>query len=294
MRSKKQKWTLFGFVNSTLLIILALVCLLPMLYIVAVSFSSRPGLIDAGFIIWPKDFTTAAYDYCLKTSAFLKSLWVSCKRILLGVPLNMIVTVLAAYPLSKSNSEFKGRTVYAWIFVFTMLCSGGMIPTYMIVYKLGLMGSIWSLILPGAVPVFNLVLMINFFRNVPKSLEEAAIIDGASQWRCLWSVYLPLSKAALATLMLFCLITHWNSWMDGIIYMDTSDKYPLQSYLQTLVIKMDFTSIASNQKIPNFNLLSDKNLKCAQIVLGALPLVCAYPFIQKYFTQGVTLGSVKG
>ncbi len=293
MKKRGSEISVFGILNYLVLIMLAAICIAPMIYILAVSLSSSKGLARGGVIFFPRNFTLAAYEYCLNKNEFIQSLWMSVKRVAIGIPLNMILTILAAYPLSKSNAEFKGRTVYAWVFVFTMLCGAGLIPTYMVVYKVGLIDNILALILPGAVPVFNVILLLNFFRSIPKTLSEAAFLDGAGHWTCLFKVYLPMSYAALSTLVLFCFIAHWNAWFDGIIYMNSSANYPLQSYLQTLVIKTDLTSVSSNKAIANYDMLSNNNLKSAQIILGTLPLIILYPLIQKYFAQGITLGSVK-
>jgi putative aldouronate transport system permease protein len=178
-----------------------------------------------------------------------------------------------------------------------MLWGGGLLPTYMLIYKLKLMNNIFALILPGAVPVFNVVLMLNFFRGIPKSLEESAKMDGANHWTILFKIFIPLSVASIATLSLFSLIGHWNSWFDGIIYMNTNSNYPLSSYLQTMIVMTDMDTISrnlsQNTDIPFYQFLSEKNMRSAQIVVGSLPLIMVYPFVQRYFKQGMTLGSVK-
>lgn len=293
MNKSSRTEKIFNLFNYIFLIGFALLCIAPMIHILALSFSSSAAISGGEVFFWPVKYTTAAYEYCLKKREFIRSLLVSVERILLGISFNMLLTILAAYPLSKEVKSFKYRTVYSWIFVFTMLFAGGLIPSYMVVFKTGLIDKIWALILPGAVPVFNVVLLLNFFRSIPKELEEAAFIDGAGHGTILWKIYVPLSAAALSTIALFSFIGHWNSWFDGIIYMNSTDNYPLQSYLQVLVIKMDLTAVSMDKTVTDYTRLSNNNLRASQVILGTIPILLVYPFLQKYFTQGITLGSVK-
>ncbi|MGH2558048.1 MAG: carbohydrate ABC transporter permease [Thermomicrobiales bacterium] len=275
------------------LIGLAVLCLMPMLHVLSLSFSSATAAGAGKVDLWPVSFTTEAYEYALSKSEFTRSLMVSLKRVALGILVNMVLTVLVAYPLSKEDSIFPWRTAYVWIFVLTTIFSGGLIPLYMVVRELELLNSIWALILPNAVPVFNVVLLVNFFRALPRELEEAAFIDGAGHWEVLWRVYLPLSLPALATLTLFTFVVHWNSWFDGLIFMNSPENYPLQSYLQTLVIAQD--SMQFSDADPRLlQLVSAQTFKAAQIFLGAIPILLVYPFLQRYFVKGIVLGSVKG
>ncbi|GBG10528.1 putative ABC transporter permease, partial [Paenibacillus agaridevorans] len=188
--------------------------------------------------------------------------------------------------------QFGWRTKYVWYFVITMFFGGGVIPTYIIVKETMLLNTIWALIIPGALNVWSAVLMLNFFRGIPKEMEEAALIDGAGHWSILWKIYLPVSLPSIATIGLFTIVGHWNSWFDGIIYMNSPEKYPLQSYLYTLVKSINFKMITA-QDISTLQNLSEKTLRTAQIFLGALPIMLVYPFLQKYFVKGITIGSVK-
>jgi putative aldouronate transport system permease protein len=284
---------IFSTINYTLLIGLSLLCLLPLIHVLAVSFSSSAAA-TAGLVkFWPVDFTTSSYHFVLNKPEFLRSIIVTLKRVFLGVSINMLLTILIAYPLSKESDKFKARTLYAWIFVVTILFNGGLIPLYITVKETGILGSIWALILPSAVPVFNIILLLNFFRGLPKELEEAAFIDGASQWTTLWRIFIPLSKPALATITLFAIVNHWNSWFDGIIFMNSPDSYPLQSYLQTVIINRDLT-LVSAADMKTLAEVSDRTAKAAQIFLGSLPILLVYPFLQKFFIKGIVLGSVKG
>lgn len=201
--------------------------------------------------------------------------------------------VITAYPLSKSTHRFKARTVYAWFFFLTMLLNGGLIPWFMTIKSLKLLGTIWALVLPGAVPVFSVVLMLNFFRGIPEELEEAALMDGAGQWTIMSKIYVPLSKASMATICLFSIVYHWNSWFDGIILMNRPTQYPLQSYLHTIVIQSSLTAVNSIDWETLVS-VSDRTIKCSQIFLSIIPIMIVYPFLQKYFVKGMVLGSVKG
>jgi ABC-type sugar transport system, permease component len=268
-------------------------CVLPLVNILAVSLSSNAAA-TAGLVkLWPVEFTLKSYEYVAKRAAFWRSLGVTLLRCLLGVSLNVLMCILTAYPLSKDNQKLRARTVYTWFFFITMLVNGGLIPQYMTIKSVGILGTIWALVLPGAVPVFSMVLMLNFFRAIPEELEEAAFMDGASHWSILMKIYVPLSKASIATICLFALVYHWNSWFDGIIMMNKPDQYPLQSYLHTIIIQGD-TSVNSTTDWQTMALISDRTVKCAQIFLSTLPIVAAYPFLQRYFVKGMVMGSVKG
>lgn len=272
---------------------MALLCLLPFVYVIAVSFSDK-NMVAAGLVtFWPKGFTTVAYQFLLSRTAFWKAFGVSLLRVILGTVVNLTLILLTAYPLSKNNSKLTGRTIYTWFFFITMVVNGGMIPNYILVSSLGLKDSIWSLVLPGSLPVFNLVLMINFFRTVPDELEDAALIDGATHLRTLLQIYIPVSKPAIATISLFCMVNHWNAWFDGMLYMNSPEKYPLQTYLRSVILQMDMSEMTGDGW-ELLALLSDQSLRCAQIVIAVIPILCVYPFLQRYFVTGITLGSVKG
>lgn len=281
-------WSIYG-----LLTLVALLCVLPLINVLALSFSSNEAIQADKVAFWPVEFTTKAYHFVAQKKAFLLSIWVSVKRVGLGLAINMALTVLVAYPLSKEVSQFRLRTLYAWIFVFTMLFSGGLVPTYLIVKQLGMLDSLWALVLPGAVPIFNVILMLNFFRALPKELLEASFIDGCGHWKLLWTIILPLSTPSIATVGLFTIVGHWNEWFSGIIYMNDSVHYPLASYLQTVVVNLDISKIANVDDATYLQSLNDRAVRAAQIFLGALPIFCVYPFLQKYFMTGIVLGSVK-
>jgi putative aldouronate transport system permease protein len=240
---------------------------------------------------WPMGFTTDAYEKTFGNSNFLNSLWISVERTVLSTVIGMIIVLLTAYPLSKDDQNFKGRTMYIWIFVFTILFSGGLIPSYILIQKIGLMDSIWALILPGAVSVYNIILMLNFFRGLPKELEEAAHLDGAGQLKTLVLVFIPLSMPSIATLSLFTMVYQWNSWFDGMIYMRDIKDYPLASLLQTIIVQQDFSKINVDAK--QLENISNRTVRAAQIFIGALPILLVYPFLQRFFVKGMVIGAVK-
>jgi len=187
----------------------------------AVSFSSSSAA-AAGFVkLLPVDFTLSSYRYVLAKPEFMCAMLVSGERLALGVVINMVLTVLVAYPLSHEKTAFRHRSLYTWFFLVTILFSGGLVPAYMAMRNYGILDSIWVLVLPTAVPVFNVVLLMNFFRELPREIEEAAFMNGAPQWYCLWKIYVPLSTPALATLVLFISVFHWNSWFDGLLFMNS-------------------------------------------------------------------------
>ena len=272
-------------------IFMTMCCLFPLLNMVAISFSDKAAASANMVGLVPVDFTTSAYKTLLGESQFWVSFWISIKRVFLGTIINMILTILLAYPLSKSKREFKGHDVYMYIVIFAMLFSGGMIPIYLTIKSYGLLNSIWALILPGAVPVFNVILLMNFFKGVPKSLEEAAAIDGASKLTILLKIYLPISMPALATIILFCIVNHWNDFFSGLVYMNKTSMYPLQTYIQLLSV--DMSQITDPEQLKRFAQVSNKTLDAAKIVVSTIPLLIIYPFLQKYFVSGIVIGAVK-
>lgn len=285
----------FVICNYILLSLLMIICILPLWHILCISISENRYAVSGKVSLWPMGFTLKAYSFLAEKSGFVNGLIVSIKRVILGSAINMTMCILCAYPLSRENREFRLRTVYVWFFAVTMFFGGGMIPTYFVVAKIGLIDSMWALILPGALNVSHCVMMLNFFRGIPKALDEAATLDGAGHMKKLLKLYIPLSKASFATILLFTFVGHWNSWFDGYIYINSPSKYPLQTYLRTVIesatmVSKDFMTEAELEALANVN---EKTLRMAQIFLGALPIMCVYPFLQKYFVKGITLGSVK-
>ena len=289
--SKGEK--IFNVINSIFLVAVALFCLAPMVYMLAVSLTDTALVVAGNVTFCPKYFTSSTYEYLLGYQAFWKSMGISVVRTALSLVFTLTLTVLSAYPLSKSPKKFYGRSIFAWYFFIPMLINGGLIPTYMIISRLGLIGSLWALILPSAVTVFYVMLLLNFFRGLPEELEEAALLDGAGQWTILFRVFLPLATPALATIAVYCSLAQWNEWFNGIIYMKTPSQYPLMSYLQATVLNVDMESLSAEEQQKMASIGSD-TYQAAQLFIAALPMLCIYPFMQKYFTKGLVMGSVKG
>ncbi|MFM9281187.1 carbohydrate ABC transporter permease [Paenibacillus jiagnxiensis] len=291
MYQKTVPYRIFNVFNTCFLILLALMCIIPLIHVLAVSFSAKAAA-DANLVgLWPVDFSLEAYKKTIDNPVFLHSIWVSVKRTVLGTALTLLVTFLAAYPLSKETSVFRSRGIYSWLFVFSMVFSGGLVPFYIVIQKLGLIDSFWVMVLPSAVNTFLIILMLNFFRGIPKELEEASLIDGAGHFRTLFSIYLPVSLPSIATIGLFSMVYHWNSWFDGLLYLSNSKDYPLATFLQTVIIQRDMSSMSMSPT--EMELLSQTTVNAAQIFIGAAPVLIVYPFLQKYFVKGMTLGSVK-
>ncbi len=284
---------LFSAVNHVFLALMALVCVFPMLHVLALSFSASTAAASGRVVLWPVDWTLQSYRFVLENSAFVRAFGISVQRVLLGVPLNLLLTVITAYPLSRNTEEFGAKRIFTWFFLITMIFGGGLIPWYMVIQRTGLIDRIWALILPSALPLFNTVLLINYLRGLPRELEEAAGMDGAGHWTILVRILLPLSLPLLATVALFSVVFHWNSWFDGLILMNSPAKYPLQSYLQTLVINRD-PRLMSERDVGLLKLINERTTRSAQIIVAMAPIVCVYPFFQKYFTVGIMLGAVKG
>ncbi|QHT58946.1 carbohydrate ABC transporter permease [Paenibacillus lycopersici] len=290
----KASWSrkLFTVFNVVFLTVILALGILPFIHMLAISLSSTTAAAAAEVGLWPVGFSLEAYRYLGQKAEFIHSLGVSVERVVLGTAINMLFVVITAYPLSRSNAQFRHRTLYVWFFAVTMFFGGGLIPTYVIVKETHLLDTIWALILPGALNVWNAVMLLNFFRGIPKELDEAATIDGAGHWTLLWRIYLPVSLPALATITLFTVVGHWNAWFDGILYMNSPAHYPLQSYLSTLVTSINKQAISLDD-LKRLESISEKTLRTAQIFLGALPIMLVYPFLQKFFIKGITVGSVK-
>jgi putative aldouronate transport system permease protein len=272
---------------------LTLLCIIPLVNVIALSFSEK-YYVSAGMVsFWPKGFTLYSYKYLLERQAFWRAFLVSVIRLITGTALNLFMIVLTAYPLSKESSRLRFRTVYVWFFFITLLINGGIIPNYLLITRLGLRNTLFALILPGALPAFNLVLMINFFRQIPRELEEASLIDGAGYWYTLVRIFIPCSIAAIATISLFSMVGHWNAWFDGMIYITSPSLKPLQTYLRMVIIELDMSKITMND-LETLRTLSDRSLRSAQIIIAILPILAVYPFLQRYFVKGIVLGSVKG
>ena len=280
--------------NTVFLALVSLTCILPILHVFAMSLSDSNAALAGRVTFWPVQFSLSAYEYLIQKKDFFHSVSISAWRVLIGTLINMVLIVLTAYPLSRPATHFKARKWYMLYFSITMFIGGGLIPTYMIIKNLGLLDSFWVLILPGALNIWNVIIMMNFIRGLTHAIEEAAFVDGANHWQTLFKVVLPMSKPSIASLLLFSMIGHWNAWFDGIFYMNNPNNYPMATYLATQII-------SSNQNMTNMtreqlallSSLSEKTVRSAQLFISIIPILVVYPFLQKYFVKGITVGSVK-
>ncbi len=288
MRHTSTSRKVFVVCNTIFLILLALICFLPLLNLFAISLSGKAAANSGRVTFWPIDFTLMAYEKTFNNNNFLRSFGISLLRTVIGTGFSMFVIITAGYALSKN---FKGRTALMWFFVFTMLFGGGLIPSYMVNTSLHLKNSFWVYIFPGAFSCYNMILIMNFFKTIPISLEEAALIDGAGFFTVLRKIYLPLSKAGIATVALFIMVGNWNEWFTGILYMSDTKNYPLASFLQVIVVQGNQQDLAMDPT--SAAMMSERTIKAAQVFIGALPILMVYPFLQKYFVKGIVMGAVK-
>jgi len=290
-RTRRSNSLLFEIGNRVFLFLIAAACLLPFLYVAAASVTPPEELLVKRIVLIPSRVDLAAYRYILSTKIILQSLGVSVYITALGTLINIAMTAVMAYPLSRRN--LRGRRQLLWMVVFTMLFNGGMIPTYLVVSSLHLLNTFWSLWLPTAISAFNLILMRNFFQEIPDELVEAVKMDGANDWQVLLRIILPLSLPAVATFSLFYAVGHWNSFFNAILYIRDTAKWPIQVWLRQIVLLSsggfaDATAISEAEYIPS------QNTQYAVILFATVPVLMIYPFLQKYFAKGVLVGSVKG
>jgi putative aldouronate transport system permease protein len=270
----------------------AIICFLPLLHVIAISLSENAAANSNQVGIIPVGFNFRAYAEAFRDAKMIAAMIESVKRILLGVPFNMFMTIICAYPLSHSRKDFPMRSLYSALVVFTMLFNGGLIPTYILMTRLHLMNNIWALVLPAGIPVFNVVIMMNFFRQIPREMQEAASIDGADHITTLVRIILPMSGAVMATLTLFCFVGHWNAWFDALLYMKDAAKYPLQNYIRTQVAAS--LTVSNLEEARRLVEISRRALLFAKLFVSMIPIIIIYPFLQKYFKTGIVIGAVKG
>lgn len=291
----RRRLNIADIIIYIILAIIGFTCLAPLLNAIAISFSDKTYAAMGDVTFWPVGYNTVAYQEILKGGQFFQSFRVSIIRVILGVTVNISLAILMAYPLSKSPMVFRGRNVAMWIMVFTMLFNAGLIPNYLLIKEIGLMDSIWALILPGAVPVYNVIILMNFIKSLPASLEESALIDGANPLQILLQIIIPLSKASIATITLFSLVGHWNEYFQGKIYINSPEKQPLQTYIQSLSITLttdQMANMTAEEKMARMN-VSSVTFNSAKAIVSMIPVVAIYPFIQKFFVTGIVMGAVK-
>lgn len=282
-------------VIHVVVVLLALLCLFPIWNMVCMSFSSSTMVIANKVTFFPREFTLEAYNRILKDTQFFVSFGRSVLRVVLALALQLTMIVLTAYPLSKTVREFNGRNIVMTLMIVAMLFSGGMIPMYLLLKELNMINTIWALVLPGAVPISNMIMTMNFMTAIPSSLEEAAIIDGASPLQVLTRIILPCSKPSLATMALFSIVGHWNDFEGGLIYMTKREKYPLMTYIQTLTATVtdNLEDGMTPEALEKLLEVTGKNLNAAKVVVATIPLMLIYPFLQQYLIHGIVMGAVK-
>ncbi|WP_159885782.1 carbohydrate ABC transporter permease [Paenibacillus puerhi] len=284
---------LFDYVNVILLGLFALITIIPFIYMVAGSFATQKELLEKGFILFPTEFSLSAYEFIFSTSTLMRSMGVTIFITVAGTLINIVLTCLMAYPLARKDLDY--RKPIQIMVIFTMLFSGGMIPTFLVVKELGLIDTYWSLLLPGAISAFNLIIMRSFFQQLPDGLEESAKIDGASDPGILMRIVIPLSLPAIATFSLFYAVGHWNTFFSAILYINDSTKWPIQVLLRQIVILSEGGGLGDSASFDaSFIQPPEQTVKMAVIVVSTLPILLVYPFLQKHFAKGVLLGSVKG
>ncbi|WP_274651369.1 carbohydrate ABC transporter permease [Paenibacillus humicola] len=292
MNNNTLSGKIFDAANYLFLGLMALVTIFPFLYIIAGSFATDSELTARPFFIIPKTFSLNAYRYIFSTDTLFHSVFVSVIITGLGTAIDLAFTFTMAYALSRK--QLAGRNAVLNLVIFSMLFSGGLIPTYLVVKSLGLLDSYWAVVLPGAISGFNLILVKTFFQEIPFELQESAKIDGCTDIGVLWRIVLPLSKPVIATFALFYAVGHWNDFFGPLIYLNDSSMWPLQVVLRQIILLSQGTIGDPNNMDPNFVQPPDQAIKMAIIIVGTVPILLVYPFLQKHFAKGMMIGALKG
>jgi putative aldouronate transport system permease protein len=281
----------FDVINIALFAFLAILWTYPFIYTLSMSLSTAAEASRDGFHFFPRDISFFSYKAVLGNPNILTGYYNTIMRTFLGTVLTLLASCIAAYPLSRR--EMPKRSMIIFFIVFTMLFSGGMIPNYILVKDLGMINTVWSLVIPTLLSGFNIIIMKNFFQSIPESFVEAARIEGAGEWTILFKIFIPLSKPVLATVALWTMVAHWNAWLDALLYITDDKKQVLQIFLQRIVIESSAKLMdmgVTDQTITQF---TPETIKAATVIVTILPIICVYPFVQKYFVSGIMLGGVK-
>ncbi|MFS0838280.1 carbohydrate ABC transporter permease [Paenibacillus sp. 1P03SA] len=288
-REKAFDWAVYA-----LLSLVSVIVLYPLVFVLVASFSSPEAVMRGEVWLWPKDITWMGYTKIFQNNEILTGYLNTIVYTVVGTAINLILSVAAAYPLSRK--DFAGRNAISALMVFTMFFSGGMVPTYLLVKNLGMLNTMWALIIPGAVSVYNIIIMRTFFQSsIPGEMQEAASIDGCSNLGILWKIVLPLSMPIIAVMILFYSVGHWNSYFSGLMYLTDRDKYPLQLFLREILIQgqmQEMLGVGDDSHARN--VMEGEAIKYAVVIVANLPVLMLYPFLQRYFVKGVMIGSVKG
>lgn len=279
---------MFDGINVAILLLVSAVMIIPFIYIILISFATEQEVLSKSFLVFPTKFSLEGYRYIFSTPILLRSLAVTIGVTVIGTLVNLLLTVLMAYPLARK--DLYGRRVVMLMVIFTMLFNAGIVPTFLIVKELHLTNTYWALIIPSAISAFNMIIIKNFFQQLPDGLEESAKIDGCNDLGILFRIVIPLSLPALATFSLFYAVTHWNTFLSAILYINGSNKWPIQVLLRQIVILSEKGLSDMSEAPPP----PSKIINMAVIVFSTVPILSIYPFLQKHFAKGVLLGSVKG
>ncbi|WP_409342281.1 carbohydrate ABC transporter permease [Paenibacillus sp. MBLB4367] len=293
VRKKSISGITADWLNITILVLVALTMLFPFYYMVIVSFTSYAEFVKSDLLLYPKSFVLDAYDYIFKSKAFVRSLGVTAFITVAGTFVSLLFTSMMAYALSRNIT---GKRFFLFIVLFTFLFGAGLIPTYMVVSATGLLNSYWALIIPGAINAYTLIVMRQFFLNIPHELTESALIDGANDLQIYVRIILPLSKPVLATFGLMGAVGHWNTWFSAIIYLSDPAKWTVQVILRQVVILSQSSHVLTegNEAARSAHMPPPETIGMAAILVATIPILILYPFLQKHFAKGVMLGSVKG
>lgn len=283
---------IFQTVNALVLGLIAVSMIYPFIYIISISLSTPAEASRGGLHLFPREISLAAYKLVLSDASILMGLGNSTLRMVLGTVLTLVATCLAAYPLARPDMPH--RSLLTFLILFTMVFTGGMVPNYLLIQELGLINSRWSLILPAMITAFNVIVVKNFFQAIPESLWESARLDGASEWTILFRIYIPLSGPVLATVALWTMVFHWNSWFDAMLYITDDSKQVLQIFLQRIVVDNATEALESGVSSDQASSFTPETIKAATVVVTLVPIMLVYPFLQRFFTKGIMLGSVKG
>lgn len=293
LRRESVKDKVFVVLNYTLLGIIACLMIYPLIYVLSASFSNPARTILGDVWLFPKEMTVDLYVKVFQNEKILIGYRNTIIYTVFGTFINQLFSVMIAYPLSRK--DFYGRNVITVFIMITMFFSGGMIPTYLLVKDLGMLDTIWAIVLPGAVSVYNVIIMRTFFQSIPNELQEAASIDGCGNIAFLMKIVMPLSMPIIAVMTLFYGVGHWNAYFDSLIYLNDESKFPLQLFLRQMLIQEDMSGMSSaSDSAISEHLMQIEGLKYAVVIVASLPMLVLYPFLQKYFVKGVMIGSLKG
>lgn len=293
LRRESVKDKVFVILNYILLGIIACLMIYPLIYVLSASFSNPARTILGDIWLFPKEMTVDLYVKVFQNEKILIGYRNTIIYTVFGTFINLLFSIMIAYPLSRK--DFYGRNVITVFIMITMFFSGGMIPTYLLVKDLGMLDTIWAIVLPGAVSVYNVIIMRTFFQSIPNELHEAASIDGCGNIAFLMKIVMPLSMPIIAVMTLFYGVGHWNAYFDSLIYLNDESKFPLQLFLRQMLIQEDMSGMSSaSDSAISEHLMQIEGLKYAVVIVASLPMLVLYPFLQKYFVKGVMIGSLKG